>query len=411
MPLITFPALPEWATTLAGILPLATLIEFVDVDTRLHVYELRGGAVPYWNWPVTPSGARCLLLNDDTARDCLLDQPQRSIRLTCVDGREQNQYPCSAPTTTRLWAATQEVLPTDEIENKHPNMMHPDAREQVLRFWISVQESVRNQRALGPRYLTVATVGWLFWLALVTIGLGGGLYIAGAYLLLMPLTGFVVGLVHGTKARAPLTRATKPYPRLIIAPGSENPHFWFAFLGLSTVLNGLLNISLTRTQRLPYRKLCIYPLRLLILSQWALALGSSATEGWDAYFIATWTTFCIVMSAYGYPADLAARDWLERDCNIRLRTIRTKLSGRWPMLIALGVVNPDKQKGKTSWMDPFVKPDKVRQDIWEAAIDHYYDENEEQIYTLHKDKWWTRLVVEGVMIGKEVERKMADETS
>jgi hypothetical protein len=50
----------SWVGELAGILPLSALIDFIDVPRKFHVLQL-AGAVPLWNWPVTPSGSRILL--------------------------------------------------------------------------------------------------------------------------------------------------------------------------------------------------------------------------------------------------------------------------------------------------------------------------------------------------------------
>jgi hypothetical protein len=149
-------------------------------------------------------------------------------------------------------------------------------------FWRNFTNSIRRR---GPRYIAVSCTGWTCWIGLIVASFMGQLYIAVIYLVLMPSTCFVVGLTHGTKPRKPLIRESQPFPRLVIAAGSENSHYWYAFEGHKTLLNGLLNISLAPSQKLPYRPFGLYLLRLLTLGQWAIALGSSATMGWDAFII------------------------------------------------------------------------------------------------------------------------------
>lgn len=430
MTLINFPVLPQWAQTLASILPLSALIEFVDVETSIHVYELRGGSVPYWNWPVSPAGARTLL--SGTARDCLLDQPERSSKkLTCIDGFWGNQFPCSAPTTTLLWLESLSKSP--DIQNDSPNMKNEDKREQILHQIALTQRTTNSGSGLlsicsgflrkrGPRYLLVSLIGWMFWITLVIISFMGGLYIGGTYLFLMPATGIVLRFTHGTEART----------RLVIAAGTENSREWYAFRGNHPLLTGLFNVSLEQTERLPFRPFFLYLLRLLILSQWAAIVGSSATENWDAYVISIWTTFCIATSSYGYPIRLAARDWLERDCKVDIRKATTILSGRNALLVALGTINPDRKAERTQWMDPILAETSDRNNMWSTVVERTSETTNERTpkdssglstgnspgrtpETINKQTphstlvqnggtppWWERFVEEGVKIGKKL---------
>ncbi|PNP50650.1 hypothetical protein THARTR1_08668 [Trichoderma harzianum] len=423
MALINFPNLPAWAQTLASILPLSALIKFVDVETSIHVYELRGGSVPFWNWPIPPGGARILLSKDTAAGDCLLDQPQRSQGLTCIDGRYGNQYPCSAPATTRLWAGKEEEA-GEEIINTSKNMENRDRREQVLyviqlredttpdaehverkkSFWRNFANSVRRR---GPRYLAVSCTGWICWIGLIVVSFMGHLYIAVIYLALMPSTCFVVSLTHGTKPRKPLVRGAQPFPRLVIAAGSKNPHYWYAFEGHQTLLNGLLNISLAPSQKLPYRPFGLYLLRLLTLGQWAMALGSSATMGWDAFVISVWTTFCIVASAYLYPVEIGTKEWLTRDCKVKATTIKAVLSSRYALLFALAMINPDTDRDETKWMDPIIAESPEREKIWKNMLDWANGVGLQDEAAL-KAEWWWRLMEEGVMVGKQVRKSLKD---
>ncbi|RYP43966.1 hypothetical protein DL768_009520 [Monosporascus sp. mg162] len=416
MPLDIFPSsLPEWARSLASILPLSTLIEFVDVATQLHVYELRG-SVPHWNWPVTPSGARLLLSDDDTTGACLLDLPHRSMKLDCFDGRHGNQYPCSAPTTTRLWAAKRKVDVL--IPNSHGNMKEP-TRKQAMRVLhlrdatpgsdagtgekTSGKKLLTYFRTRGLRYLAVSCIGWVCWTGLVVLSFLGGLYISGPYLLLMPMMGIVVGFTHGNTARMPQRRDYDAYQRLIIASGSENGYQWFAFYGDQTLLNGLLNLPLYRAGSIRFWPFFSNLLRVLIVSQWGLALGSSAMMGWDAFIIATWTTFCILMSAYVYPSNVAARDWLRRNCQVEVVAIDIELSSRWSMLCAMGTINPDITNAEAKWMDSILGPTPDRHDVWTTLKEYSLDGDEYDASGV-KDKWWWKFLVEGREVGKSIKR-------
>ena len=442
-PLIKFPIpLPKWAETLASIIPLSGLIEFVDVETSIHVYELRGGSVPFWNWPITPAGARILVSDQGAVGDCLLDQPQRSLRMACIDGRYGNSYPCSAPATTRLWADTQPI--DKEIKNTSQNMNKSDKREQVLRVFQvhgdatpTLDQSIKSKKMSlsqkftspfskhGGRYLMVSLLGSFLWIGLVIVSFMGKLYLAGAYLLLMPVTCFVVGFTHGIQPRKPVIRELPSYPRLVIAAGSENSLYWYAFEGPHTILNGLLNISLEHTKRDPrwrffqlllnQRSFFLILLTLCILGQWAMVLGSSALSGWDAFIISIWTAFCIFMSSYGYPVDVAAKEWLTKDCKFTVRTIKATLSSRSALLIALATINPDTPKSgarnpesiiqQTKWMDTIVDPSDDRTDMWKATIDHLggtalQNPNDPD------NPWWKKYVEEGVKIGTDIKKTL-----
>jgi hypothetical protein len=410
-----FPKLPLWAQTLATILPLSALIEFVDVATELHAFQLSNSV--RWNWPVTPAGARLLLSENDTTNAPCLDQPQRSITLQCFDGRWGNQYPCSSPTTTRLWASTRKV--DHKIENDHNNMKDPNARKQPLRI-LHLREVASSTTAKTPRessilqllvsdhfrYLTVSSIGWLCWTVLVVLGFLGGLYIAGAYLLLMPLTGLIINHTHGNKPMESMVRIQTKHPRLIVATGSLNAIKWFAFYGHQTILNGLLNLPF-KMRVVRGRNYFRWLLRLVIVAQWALVLASCARQGWDAFIVTMWVTFCICMSAYGYPPDVAARRWLRRDCGVEVTTIETELSERRAMLNALAAVNPDTEKGGTDWMNPILQPSPQQLEALLKSLkdgDNYDD-------SAVKGEYWLKYVVEGVEIGKKIKNLLENDSS
>ncbi|RYP37607.1 hypothetical protein DL768_010850 [Monosporascus sp. mg162] len=118
-----------WVAELAGILPLSALLDFTDVPTKLHIFQLIG-AVPLWSWPITPSGSR-LLLSFDTGNDtnAHLDRFGNSLALTALDGRYGDNYLVSSPGTLRLCLESQQA---SVIENLHNNMKEEHLQIQYL---------------------------------------------------------------------------------------------------------------------------------------------------------------------------------------------------------------------------------------------------------------------------------------
>jgi hypothetical protein len=92
----------QWVTELAGILPLSALIDFVDVPTILHIFQLQG-RVSLWCWPVTPTGRRVLLHTDPTATVCCLVNSNARTKPVCLDGRYGDMYPVANAETVRLY--------------------------------------------------------------------------------------------------------------------------------------------------------------------------------------------------------------------------------------------------------------------------------------------------------------------
>jgi hypothetical protein len=54
-PVLNLPSLRNGTpqANIAGILPLTSLIEFIDIEAKLHCYQLSGRGIA-WNWPSTP---------------------------------------------------------------------------------------------------------------------------------------------------------------------------------------------------------------------------------------------------------------------------------------------------------------------------------------------------------------------
>jgi len=376
---ISLPPLSVLLQHLAGILPLSALIEFIDIATKVHLFELNG-SVALWNWPVTPPGARLLLSGEDTSDACCLDRIQRSIVLHCIDGRYGDWYPSSTPTTTRLCVSAQKNVIV--VPNASPNMADVMGRKQRLEVVRVRQQApelaskshlplyravVSRLPAHSIKYTFVSAVGWLCLVGLVIISLLAQLYVAAAYLLLMPLTGKLVQFSHGGKARRLLDERASEFQRLVVATSSLNGSEWWAFYGGSFTLNSFLNKPLHRTSNPPNPKLLRRLLRVMIAAQWALIVTSCAQQNWGAFVISFWIAICACVSTYVYPPESSVQDWLQDSCNLSLEKIQAEFSSRRSMLTAMVYLNPDSKEQRTEWIDPILAPSADRKD-WESAL-------------------------------------------
>jgi len=368
------PSLALWLQQLAGILPLSALIEFIDLANKLHIYEL-SGLVPLWNWPVTPAGARLLLSSEDITGVCCLDHVGRSAVLHCIDGRYGDWYPCSTPSTTRLCVSTRKV--SIVVKNDSINMQNERGRKQNLDIFDAMRlgppSMIRPNSLFSSafiRYRLVSTIGWLCCVGVAIVSLMAGLYIGCGYLLLVLLTGICVRFTHGGKPRRLLDERPAPYARMVIATDSLNGSEWWAFYGGSYLLNSLLNKPLYRTDTTPTPKLLRFALRLLIVGQWVLAVGSCALQNWNALVISFWIICCALMNVYAYPPEERVQDWLRYDLNIVLERIHTEFSSRRSMLSALAYLNPD--SAHTKWIDPILASSEDRS-RWESALLAYME--------------------------------------
>jgi hypothetical protein len=411
---IILPRLPAWAQQLAGILPLSALIEFSDIDTKLHVFELNS-SVSLWNWPITPAGARLLLASEDTTDACCLDRPSRSIPLHSIDGRHGSIYPCSTPTTTRLYVSAQKV--DFIIQNDSPNMADARARKQNLdiihvlkqdpavlsvRPRLLVDRLLENILRKGPiRQKSVSGIGWVCWVAMAVISLMASLYLALAYLLLMLLTGFIIQKTHGGPPRRLLDERICSSTRLVVVTSSLNGSDWWAFYGGSWSLNALLNQPLYRSATISAPKTLRLLLRLLILGQWVLAVGSSAQQDFNSIFISSWILFCACVNTYAFPPEKVTHDWLRYSGSIAIRRIRAKFSTRRAMLSALIYLNPDSKERRTEWINPILSNAQDRSD-WESTMLDFTNNGSCNDETA-KEKYWWKYVQEGLDVGRKIQ--------
>ncbi|KAI0906491.1 hypothetical protein F4823DRAFT_75919 [Ustulina deusta] len=341
-----------WVAELAGILPLSAVVEFIDLPPKLHIYQLAGYAA-LWNSPITPAGSRLLLSNDNpTYPHCYLDRFGNSIGLLGLDGRYGSRYYVSNPETIRMCLRAH---PATIIENLHGNINSYDARLQNLEI-IHVSRLHPPHRpdisSSWPRRILLPSMrmrwphmcGWVVLLGMVVMSGILRTWLSLAFQVLMPITGVVVFMLHGSNPRCLLVEKPTRWNRLVLVAEHENTTDWVAFYGESTIVNSLLNRPL-KPQGSVKRPLVTAGLRMilrvLILGQWAIALGAAAIKDWNAYFITFWISFCIFMQAYVMPPEKGAKQWMKSYAGIKIERYRTTLSSRRALLNTIIALNPD----------------------------------------------------------------------
>lgn len=432
-----------WLSQLAGILPLSALVNFIDIRKKLHLLELVG-AVPLWNWPVTLAGNRILLANELLDQPCSLDRVGNSVPLTCIDGRYGDSYPCSSPETVRMYLSTQRL--GAKFENKHKNMVAKDPTDDRKRtqkleiillsrthikanrnpskaWWNSVLSNHWTSRS--SIYLVVSTVGWVLWLV---VGVGSyllGCYVAGAFLVLIPGTGILVSLIHGSNPRQLLVDKGTHYNRMVVATEDVNGSNWMVFYGESTIVNSFLNRPLYReksTHSPAIRRLLRVLLQGFIISQWAMAIAAASLQDWNALIISFWILSCIFSHTCIYTAQDGVKDWLQHDISLGLERYEVTLSSRRALLNTILALNPDTfdfvegqdennpkpyREGAMKWLDHVLAKGKSRSD-WETATlnlmrsngEDNVEEGEQDDNKDWRREYWYKYIGEGIEMAK-----------
>ena len=310
---------------------------------------------------MTPKGARLVCSkHDNIDTDCCLDQAASGVpTLTCIDGRYGDCYPCSAPMTVRLCLG---LLETDKtVLNESRNLETGKPREQKLNVLLAARHKSKDRskflkNTLGSwslKYCAASMLGWILLIGLFIFSVVSGSYIAAIYLPLMPITGLLISLLHGGSSRE-LDDRKSEHQRLIVMADNMNATEWWAMYGGSFLINSFLNRSLSRKSR-SIKPMFIKPLlQLAILSQWILAVASSAQQSWSALIISFWVLWCAISTEYIYRSKDSVQDWLYHTCHISLHRIRTKFSSRRAMLSALVLLNPDTTDNRIQWIDPIL---------------------------------------------------------
>ncbi|RDW57351.1 hypothetical protein BP5796_12801 [Coleophoma crateriformis] len=439
----------SWVSQLSGILPLSALIDFIEIPPKLHILQLTA-ASPLWTWLVTPAGSR-LLLSDDNAlrRACYLDDYGNSVSLLGIDGRYGDRYIIANPETIRLCIGLQKP---HIIANTQRNMHFDNVRIQNLDI-IKVSRLEPHNRAKSAswlhytvldawqrysmRYLATSVLGWVILFVMITMSFLLGTYMASTFLAIVPLTG---GVVFGLYAQSPrrllnaLPSTQTSYNRLILVAEHANAMNWTVFYGESTIVNALLNRPLepqgpkiSEARRYVLRAL----LRVLILGQWSLAIGSAATQDWNSYFISFWILFSIASQGYAIPVRRQAGDWMKSCANIQMERYQTQLSSRRALLNTVLALNPDTfslvsntgntlqedrlrfYNGAMKWIDPILEPG-LNRSKWEKAslqamneahlhgIDDKYPSSE---WLRTYSEYWQPYILEGIEMAARIRQE------
>ncbi|OTA68495.1 hypothetical protein K449DRAFT_419170 [Hypoxylon sp. EC38] len=431
----------SWLAELAGILPLSALIDFIDVPGILHIFELTG-AIPLWCWAVTPSGGRLLLSKTNVSESCFLDRFGNSPSLICLDGRYGDSYPMASPETVRLCLSS---IKGTYIPNDHVNMNRDDKRLQKLEV-IHVSRVSHPKKQRWPQGYGAASVfGWVLLLGILVFGCMMKFWWMVAFYLIVPLTGVLIYMLHGSKPRKLGAKADggSDFNRLVLVARHMNEVDWQVFYGESAVVNSLLNWPLQVDPILkkgqPGLRLA---LRVLIFSQWVIAIGAAATKGWDAYGITFWVWFCILSHNYVFSPERSTSSWLRHFAEIRMERFQTHLSSRRALLNAVVALNPDTfemdlrtredkvsqlYSGSLLLIDPILKagPDRTR---WEEAtrlamvearlkrrenIDSGSKKDdksptvveEEDWKATYGDRYWCRYISEGIEVAENISQR------
>ncbi|KAI1100206.1 hypothetical protein F4804DRAFT_319649 [Jackrogersella minutella] len=428
----------SWVSELAGILPLSALIDFIDIPPKLHIYQLAGSAA-LWNSPITPAGSR-LLLSDNKFLypNCYLDRYGNSNSLLGLDGRYGSRYYISSPETTRLCVKAHKA---QIIENLHDNMRDDDLRLQNLDIIHVTRLQPRRQHIpklsrLGhvfprsPRMKLAHLFGWTILLAMIVMSIILQTYLSLAFLILMPVTGGIVFILHGSNPRGLLVQKPTRWNRLILVAEHENTTDWIAFYGESTILNSLINRPLkplSTVRQSTSNTFLRIVLRVLILGQWALALGAAATKNWNAYFITFWIAFCIFMQAYVMPPVKGAKEWMKSYAGIQIERYHTQLSSRRALLNTMIALNPDsfalppgqeqEDRSKFSseamkWIDPILGMTSSRERWEKATLEAMNNvaKDEDQDAKISRAEWdeeykkdfWTPFIIEGIYMADKI---------
>ncbi|KAF2180429.1 hypothetical protein K469DRAFT_753409 [Zopfia rhizophila CBS 207.26] len=267
-----------------------------------------------------------------------------------------------------------EVIHVSRLEHKNPRVSKSRIHRALFdHWWISSQS-----------YLAVSAAGWMVLIGAIFLNYILDCYLALAFLVAVPFTGSVVLFLHGSRPRRLLSEKGSRFNRLVVVAAHMNETNWKVFYGESSLVNSLLNLPLCPTK--PRKSPAVYRywrmiLRILILSQWALALGAASTKDWNAYITSFWITICILSHAYLFSPERGARAWMKHLSNIQFDKYQTQLSSRMALLSAITVLNPDTFPWEESterqdwatpreealkWVDPILKSGQDRND-WEKA--------------------------------------------
>ena len=369
--------------SVAGILPLAALIDFKAPEEVLHFYQLSGRGM-MWNWVITPANAR-VLLSHDGVRACCLDQSGAVLPLNCTDGRWGDAYHCSSPTTIRACMGVAALMKIEPPPFKGAG----DRLQRVQIFLVSRAESKEGKKA-GWYWAIVSLSGLVVFLAVLVTTVLAELYIAASYLIVVLLTGVVIHVSYGHRARRISEQPWSEHRRLVVVTENSKADELAVFIGPSSLVSPLLNRPLNQMNspthlgllrwllRIPVvqwgLRIIAYGyqdwdtllpglLRILVALQWGLTIIACGYQDWDAFVVFAWIALSILTSTFLYGEHASARSWLQSN-GLRLDRMEVELSCRRAALSLVVALNPDRS---TRWIDQFLAPSRDRT-YWEEAL-------------------------------------------
>lgn len=404
-----------WTTQLLAVLPLATLLDLVDIDRKLHIFQLVG-AVPLWSWTVTPGSIKTLLaepshdgFNDDNdevqLRPCHMDAFGQTMQWMATDGRHGAHYVVANPETLRRCLS---ASPSQPIVNRSAKLKSRDAEThhlEVIRVSSTrttprskvrnptgglplagfLLDSWRRRRDPTSFYTAVVVSGWI----LIVASIGAAVFLecfwGASYLANVCLTGLCIQLLHGGQSRR-LHPKLSGYNRMIMVSQHSNATSWKVFYGDSAILNALLRLPLKcdPSYMSPvFRSVLRFVLRLLSVVHWGTALGAAVAQGWDAVFVCSWVLFSTITTTYLLPPTVGAKIWMPSFAGVVMERYPLKLSSRRSLLSTLLALNPDTtplsshnrltaryrdlDRATMSWLDTMWKDGPSRRS-WEEAL-------------------------------------------
>jgi hypothetical protein len=436
-----------WLAELFAVLPLAVFLDFIDTGRKLHIFQLVG-AVPVWSWPVPPAASRILLAErtdedfegDDDGDErlpppCHLDAYGESPQWMAIDGKNGDHYVVANPETVRRCIA---ASPSHRIPNHHVNMRNKDARVHQLEI-VRVTKTSSSARSANNgslpsidrsldtwrrhstiRFVVVSGLGRVLMALFITAAIVLEFFWGAAFLTTVCLTGLVVHLLHGRQHRRLVHDSPSGMDRMIIVSEHASTTSWKAFYGDSATLKSLLSLPLKPepSHSSPgFRRVLRGVLQLLILTQWATAVGAATRRDWDSLFIFLWIVFSTVTSALILSPAAGARAWMRSHAGIVIERYQMRLSSRRSLLSSLLALNPDTaplstdfdrhsdtqsemqgQQGmdapsQMGWLDPLLRDSPARK-RWEEASRRALSETFNQFSVQevasegHEDRFW-----------------------
>lgn len=218
----------------------------------------------------------------------------------------------------------------------------------------------------------MTTLGWAFWAFSMFGSWIFGLWVAVAYIAVLPITGYVIRHTHGHGPREVLfdrkahkkEKDDRKQDRMIVCTKNLNGCEWIAVFGHENIVDSMINRPLYRPNKASCSGALGNVLRGLIGIQWGLIIVACAWQDWNALVISGWIVVCSCVSSWMYNKHHAVKAWLKAN---QLHVEKSEIvfhSSRRAMLGCLIAANPDES---TNWIDPILMKSDDRTQ-WEELL-------------------------------------------